>query len=67
MQNPSLGQVRAFLYHEIGLTFLYSGQGHTVMEHSLEKGLSEYLTKNRPFHEIKHLQFIDVELEIKEN
>ncbi|KAL6055772.1 Isochorismatase domain-containing protein [Balamuthia mandrillaris] len=48
----SLGEARAFLYHEVGLNGLFSGDGYTKMEATGERGMREYLM---PFCYVKEL------------
>ncbi len=46
-------QVRAFLYCELRLLKLYSGDGYTVVEGSNQKGVQEYLCPNLSLSSIK--------------
>ena len=56
-------EVRAFLYHEIGCSRLYTGNGRGKHP-SGHLTSTEYLTKNRMLTEIDSVQFIDLEFDL---
>jgi len=50
---PSLSDFRAFLFHEVGLSVLFNGNGYTMTEKG-ECGLREYITRNVRLSELPH-------------
>lgn len=66
LKSPgNLGYTRAFLYHEVGLSALYGGQGVTMREDG-GVGIKEYLTPNRLLRDLPAYAFIDLPLSIEE-
>jgi hypothetical protein len=56
-------EVRAFLYHEIGCSRLFTGNGRGKHPAGHETS-TEYLAKNRMFKEIDAVQFVDLEFDL---
>lgn len=51
----TLGLTRAFLYHEVGLSKLFGGNGYTLLNTG-ELGTREFLMPNKKINEIPELQ-----------
>jgi len=63
--SGSLGMTRAFLYNELGLSLLFTGNGYTLTETG-QVGLREYLTPNRPLTELQGHHLIDLPITLEE-
>jgi hypothetical protein len=56
---PTLLQVRAFLYHQIGLNELFRGDGRTLTHEGVLSD-KEYLTINRPVNQLNKYILLDI-------
>lgn len=63
--SGTLGHTRAFLYHEIGLTHLFHGDGFTRTEDG-QVGLREYLVPNRPLSSFSKYRTVELPLDLAE-
>ena len=56
---PTVVQVRQWLWDEIGLKSLYSGDGYTYDDNG-DRGPREYLARNAPLADIQGIAVLDV-------
>jgi hypothetical protein len=56
---PTLLQVRAFLYHQIGLNELFRGDGRTLTHEGILSD-KEYMTINRPLNQLNNCILLDI-------
>ncbi|ELR15337.1 uncharacterized protein ACA1_086530 [Acanthamoeba castellanii str. Neff] len=61
--SGSLGHTRAFLYHEVGLSQLFHGDGFTRTEDG-QVGLREYLVPNRPLTSFAKHRSVELPLDL---
>ncbi|CAF0964084.1 unnamed protein product [Didymodactylos carnosus] len=66
IQNPTLGHLRALLYHHIGLNELFTGTGYTMRHEGTITG-KEYLVTNKPLKELDEYLLLDIDLTSSEH
>jgi len=64
--SGSLVEARAFLYFTVHLRELFSGDGYTYTSAGV-RGLSEYITANRPIQELGGAQLVELTVQIPNN
>ena len=61
--DPTLAQVRAFLFHVVYMIDTFAGDGYTY-NHRRERVRKQYMTQNIPLSRMTDYQLIDLRIEL---